>query len=178
MLFEQTTHVVGVFATLELAGQELDRLVVEGFPLKNLFLVANNLSERQQNGAIRSGINLVDQVQTGAISGTAQGLTKGLVAGNFLGGVAGGLLGLGILALPGVGQIALTSAVIFTLMSSGVGIAAGGMIGALLGLGLTEKQVKQCHKQLSQGKFLLIVSGTEREIQLAERLLNSQSIHY
>jgi len=173
MIFTQTTRIVGVFSSLEQAGQALDRLVLQGLPLKNLFLVGNNLAEWQANGTAIPGVNLVDQSQAGSITGTAQGLTKGLVAGNLLGAASGVLLGLGMLALPGVGQIALTSAIAFTVISGSVGIAAGGMIGALIGLGLTEQQVKQSQELLAQGKFLLIINGTERQIQSAEKMLSA-----
>jgi hypothetical protein len=176
MLFDHAIRTVGVFSSLGAAGQALDRLVLEGFPLKSVFLVGNDLGDCQANSKAIRGVQLVDQKQVGTISGTTQGLTKGLVAGNILGGATGVLLGLGILALPGVGQIALTSAIVFTLLSGGICTAAGGVIGALVGLGLTENQVKQCSEQLSQGNYLLIVNGTEQEIHLAERILNPQSI--
>lgn len=50
----------------------------------------------------------------GAITGTVTGLKKGLVLGNLIGGSSGLLLGLGLLALPGVGQVVLSSAIAFT----------------------------------------------------------------
>ena len=50
----------------------------------------------------------------GAITGTVTGLKKGLVLGNLIGGSSGLLLGLGLLALPGVGQVILFSAIAFT----------------------------------------------------------------
>lgn len=180
VIFGQATRIVSVFPTLETAAAALDRLIFQGFPLKNLFLIGNHLAEWEPNGtAITSSVlRVFDEAQVGVVSGTAQGLIKGLVAGNLLGSVTGVALGLGILALPGIGQIAFTSAIIFTLISGGVGVAAGGVIGAFIGLGLTEQQAKQCNDQLIQGKYLLIVNGTEQEIAIAEQLLKTQLIQH
>ena len=172
----QHSRIVGAFFDVEMAGRGLDRLVLAGFPLAKVFLLGNDLADWQDNGKAVEGVQVIDQTQVGAIVGTALGLTKGLVAGNIVGGATGIVLGLGILALPGLGQIALTSAAIFILLSGGVCTAAGGVIGSLTGLGLTEKQVKDYREQLADGKHLLVVNGTEQEIQCAERILSTQKI--
>ncbi len=175
-VLSQRSRVVGTFLSVETAGKGLDRLVLAGFPLTKIFLLGKDVATWEKNGKAIQGVQVIDQMQPGAIAGTALGLTKGLVVGNFLGGATGILLGLGILALPGVGQMALTSAAIFTLLSGGVCIAAGGVIGSLVGLGLTEKQVKAYREQLADGYYLLIVTGTEREIQCAEGILSAERI--
>ena len=177
-VLSQQSRIVGTFLGSEAASKGLDRLVLAGFPLANVFLLGHDLAEWQENGKVVRGVQVIDQEQAGAIVGTDLGLTKGLVAGNLLGGATGIVLGLGILALPGVGQIALTSAAVFTLLSGGVCTAAGGVIGSLVGLGLTEKQVKHYRTQLADGKYLLVVNGTESEIQCAERILSAQKIFY
>ncbi len=179
MFLNQTSRVVGTFPTIETAGKGLDQLVLAGFPLANVFLVGKNLADCHQNGKnIQGGVQLVDYAQAGAIAGTALGLTKGLVAGNLAGGITGILLGLGMMTLPGAGQIAFTSAVVFTLISGGVCTAAGGVIGALIGLGLTENQAREFSNQVKQGNYLLVVTGTVQEIESAERILSAQRIHH
>jgi len=176
MFLNRGSRIIGTFSSIEAAGQGLDRLVFAGFPLARVFLIGNDLTTWQANGKALQGIQLVDQAQAGAIRGTGWGLAKGLVAGNLAGGATGILLGLGILALPGVGHIALTSAIGFTMLSGGICTAAGGLIGGLIGLGLTENQVNDYNQQLSNGNYLLVVNGTRREIQVAERILGAQSL--
>lgn len=171
-MLNQNSRLVGTYPNIKSAGEGLDQLVLAGFPLAKVFLVGKNLTNCVDNGTVK-GVQLVEP---GAITGTALGLTKGLLVGNILGGATGVLLGLGILALPGIGQIALTSAAVFTLISGGICTAAGGVIGALVGLGLTETSVKNYSKQLAKGNYLLIVSGTEREIQAADRILSARTI--
>jgi hypothetical protein len=171
MIFNQNNRAIAAFPSLEAAGQEFDRLILSGFPLENLFLMGQNLSTCVQNSKtvqMKSGVG-----HPGTLTGTALGLAKGLMAGNIAGGITGVLLSLGILALPGIGQIALTSAAILTLFSGGMGVAAGGMIGALVGLGITEKQAERYSQKVSQGHYLLIISGTEQEFACAKRILGT-----
>lgn len=167
---------VGRFPNAEAAAKGLDQLILAGFPVAHIFLLGKDLLGWQANGkAIREN-QLIDEAPAEAIAGTNLGLTKGLVAGNLLGGATGILLGLGVLALPGIGQIALTSAAIFVLLNGGIFTVAGGLIGSLIGLGLTEQQINDYREQIAQGNYLLLVTGTEREIQCAERIIRGQRI--
>lgn len=171
MIFNRHSYAIATFPSLDVAGQVFDRLILSGFPLKNAFLVGQNLSAVAQN---RNAVQMTQRIEhPGAVTGTALGLTKGFMAGNIAGGITGTLLGLGLLALPGIGQIAIASAAILTLISGGMGIAAGGMIGALVGLGITEKQAKLYSQKVSQGHYLLMVSGTEQEIACAKSILGT-----
>ncbi|MGA7934164.1 MAG: hypothetical protein WCA35_11505 [Kovacikia sp.] len=175
-MFNQSSRAIATFSRLEEAGQALDQLVISGFPLARVFLVGQDLSACEQNGKAVQLVQIGNSTHPGTMFGTALGLTKGIIFGNIIGGTTGLLLGLGILALPGIGQIALSSAVIFTLMSGGVCTAAGGVIGALVGLGLSEKLARDYSEQISQGNYLLIVNSTKREIACAERILSAQRI--
>jgi hypothetical protein len=177
-IFKQRSCVVATFASLDSAGQGLDQLVLAGFPVAKFFLLGKDLSACERNGIVIHGFHTDDATVPNAITGIAQGLTKGLIAGNAIGGGMGVLLGLGILTLPGVGQIAWAGAIAFMLLSGGIGMAAGGAIGALVGLELTERQAKFYSEQLSQGNYLLIVRGTEQEIQCAERILKAERIYH
>ena len=171
----QHRQVLGVFSNRELAAKSFDRLILSGFPVAKVFWVGREdlltSDGEDQNAAYQRKLNA--QMQVGAITGTATGLKKGLVMGNILGGTTGLLLGLGMLALPGVGQVVLSSAIVFTLLSGGVCTAAGGIIGALIGLGLTAEQVKKCSHQVSEGCILLVVDGTDKEIAHAQKILES-----
>jgi hypothetical protein len=94
-----------------------------------------------------------------------------MIIGNFVGGATGLLLGAGLIALPGVGQLMLSYAIAFMLLSGGICTAAGGLTGALIGLGVTSEQAKVYSQQVLEGSFLLIVEGTTAEIDLARHLL-------
>jgi hypothetical protein len=175
MLANNHRRAISIFSTREMAGQAIDRLMFSGFPLAQVFLVGKDeITTESQNGSQQQEMS--PSASADAVTGTATGMQKGLVLGNLLGGVTGLVLGMGILALPGVGQIALSSAIAFTLLSGGICTAAGGVIGALIGLGLTSDEAKEYSKQIAQGNFLVIIEGTDKEILLAQRMLNFQRL--
>jgi len=163
MILNQKRDVIGVYPSSDTAAIAFDHLILAGFSLNKVFLVGQDGTQRPQP-------------HIGEITGTATGFKKGLFLGNVLGGTTGLLLGLGILALPGVGQIALMNAIAFTLLSGGVCTAAGGIIGVLIGLGLTSTQATEYAQRVSLGQFLLIMEGTQEEIFRAQQLLRHQKI--
>jgi hypothetical protein len=155
---------IATFSTREAAWQALDRLVLSGFPLAQVFLL--------DRGSKSSDSSAFTPVPFSTITGTATGLKKGMVLGNLVGGTSGLLLGAGLLALPGVGQIVLSSAIAFMLLSGGVCTAAGGLMGASIGLGLTSAQAKAHSQQVAEGNLLLIIEGTSGDIERARHLLD------
>ncbi|MEG4345519.1 hypothetical protein QUB70_19915 [Microcoleus sp. A003_D6] len=163
-ILTQQRQVLGTFPNREAAGEALDCLVFSGFPLAQVFLLGQGSQERENS------LNLPSN-SFGAIAGTATGLKKGMFLGNLLGGATGLILGAGLLALPGVGQVMLSGAIGFTLLSGGICTAAGGLMGALIGLGLTSEQAKAYQQQISRGSVLLIVEGSGQEVDRAKYLL-------
>jgi hypothetical protein len=159
---------IATFSTREDAGQALDRLIFSGFPLAQVFLLDGGLE--------RPNASDLPLIPIGAVTGTATGLKKGMVWGNLVGGTSGLLLGAGLIALPGVGQLMLSSAIAFVLLSGGICTAAGGLTGALIGLGLTSEQAKNHSQQVAEGRLLLIVEGTAQDIERARYLLNTAAV--
>ncbi|MGV0024959.1 hypothetical protein [Phormidesmis priestleyi] len=170
-VLNQRRQVIGMFSNRETAGQALDQLVLSGFPIAQAFLIGQdqNISEHTPSSTLPAST-------IGAITGTATGLKKGFVLGNLVGGASGVLLGAGLLALPGVGQVVLSSAIAFTLLSGGICTAAGGVMGGLIGLGLTSEQAKKYHQQVANGNILLMVEGTAQEIDRAQQLLKKSVV--
>jgi len=90
-----------------------------------------------------------------------------VVTGGAVGGLTGLLVGLGALAIPGIGPVMLAGATATALASSfwrGDCAAAGGLLGALVGLGIPEERARVYNSRLSQGDYLVIVDGTDDEI--------------
>jgi hypothetical protein len=164
-ILSQRRQVLATFSTREVAGQALDHLVLSGFPIAQVFLLGHDWGENHPDSAH------LPPNSYGTVTGTATGLKKGVLLGNLMGGTTGLLLGAGLIALPGVGQLMLSSAIVFVLLSGGVCTAAGGLVGALIGLELTSEQAKEYSEQVSNGSFLLVVEGTDQEIGRARHLL-------
>lgn len=114
-----------------------------------------------------------NEVDTGAGTGAS--------TGTVLGGVVGFLIGVGTLAIPGIGPVLAAgeaiSAVGSTLAGAGIGAATGGIIGALVGLGIPEEKAKVYNDRVEAGDYLLIVSGKDEEsLHKVESILNDHSV--
>jgi hypothetical protein len=170
-ILNQHRQVVGIFSSREAAGVALDRIVLSGFPIAQVFLLGQGGSDSLETSSTAE----LSSANFGNITGTATGLKKGMVLGNLLGGTTGLLLGAGLIALPGVGQLMLSSAIAFMILSGGICTAAGGLAGALIGLGVTSEQAKAYSQKVSEGSFLIVVEGTTAEIKRARHLLKENS---
>jgi hypothetical protein len=172
-ILNQHRQVVGIFSSRETAGIALDQIVLSGFPLAQVFLLGQDRNDSPETFSTFSAT--VSSAKFGKITGTATGLKKGMALGNLVGGTSGLLLGVGLIALPGVGQLMLSSAIAFIILSGGICTAAGGLAGALIGLGVTSEQAKAYSQKVSEGSFLLVVKGTTAEIKRAQHLLRENS---
>jgi len=99
----------------------------------------------------------------------ASGAATGAVAGGVLGGVAGLLVGIGALAIPGIGPVVaggmLASAFGLgggtAVAGAGIGAAAGGLLGALTGLGFSDDEAKYYDEGVRGGRTLVTVHDDE-----------------
>ncbi|GAB2564325.1 hypothetical protein ISP15_14545 [Dyella jejuensis] len=96
-----------------------------------------------------------------------EGATTGGVAGLGVGAALGWLAGIGALAIPGVGPLIAAGPIMAALGGAAVGTAAGGVIGALVGLGIPEIEAKRYDDKVRGGNILLSVhtdDSKERDI--------------
>ena len=84
-----------------------------------------------------------------------EGATTGGVTGGVLGGALGWLVGIGALAIPGVGPFIAAGPIIAALSGAAVGGAVGGLTGALIGLGIPEYEAKRYEGKLRSGNILI-----------------------
>jgi hypothetical protein len=101
------------------------------------------------------------------------GATVGLGSGAAVGGTLGWLIGIGALAIPGIGPVIAAGPIVAALAGIGVGGALGGFAGCLIGVGISEDQVKKYHERLSKGGILVAVRcETSREVRRAKDILH------
>src|SRR5919106_6408377 len=86
-----------------------------------------------------------------------EGTATGAGTGGVLGGVLGWLVGIGSLAIPGVGPFIAAGPIMAALGGAAVGATVGGLPGALVGLGIPEYEAKQYEGKLRQGNILISV---------------------
>jgi hypothetical protein len=86
-----------------------------------------------------------------------EGATTGAGTGLILGGALGWLMGIGALAVPGVGPFIAAGPLMTALAGAGVGGTVGGIAGALIGMGIPEYEAKRYEGQVKNGGILLSV---------------------
>jgi hypothetical protein len=104
--------------------------------------------------------------------------------GSFFGGLFGILTGVGLLFIPGVGPVIVAGHITGVLAGwiegtivGGVGAAvAGGLVGALVGLGIPKEKALKYETEIKAGKFIVIVSGTDEEIDRAQQVLKNAEL--
>lgn len=155
------TAVYGIYASLEKAESAVDHLLTSGFSGSDVsVLVADSESTRE----------FAHRKATKAPEGTATGAT----AGGVLGGTLGLLVGIGALAIPGLGPLIAAGPIMATLAGVGAGGALGGLVGALVGAGIPEYEAKRYEGHVKNGGVLLSVHcDTSEEIKRAKDFLKA-----
>ena len=86
-----------------------------------------------------------------------EGAVAGASTGALIGGALGWLVGIGALAIPGVGPFIAAGPIMAALAGAGVGGAVGGIVGALVGMGIPEYEAKRYEGRIRGGGILLSV---------------------
>lgn len=92
-----------------------------------------------------------------------EGATTGAGTGVVLGGAMGWLLGIGAIAIPGLGPFIAAGPIMAALAGAGVGGAVGGIAGALIGMGIPEYEAKRYEGRVKDGGILLSVHSDNSE---------------
>lgn len=94
-----------------------------------------------------------------------EGAAAGAGTGGVLGGTLGWLVGIGALAIPGLGPFIAAGPIMAALSGAAAGAALGGLTGALIGLGIPEYEAKRYEGKVKDGNLLISVhteDSTER----------------
>lgn len=169
----ETSHyrrAVGVFRRQEDLEDAIRALKNAGIDMQRVSLIARNIDD------VEGAKEITEQHGNEAKEGAA----AGAVTGTVLGGLTGFLIGVGLLAIPGVGPLLAAgveiSALGSTLAGAGIGAAAGGIIGALVGMGIPEEKAKVYDQRVKAGDYLLMVSGTEDSLRRIESIMRDRHV--
>ncbi|MGA8621103.1 MAG: DUF3341 domain-containing protein [Candidatus Sulfotelmatobacter sp.] len=86
-----------------------------------------------------------------------EGAAVGAGSGAAVGGALGWLVGVGALAIPGIGPVIAAGPLVAVLAGIGIGGALGGFAGSLVGLGMSEYEAKHYEGRLLKGGILVAV---------------------
>jgi hypothetical protein len=92
-----------------------------------------------------------------------EGAATGAVSGGVLGGALGWLVGIGALAIPGVGPFIAAGPIMAALSGAAVGGTVGGITGALVGMGIPEYEAKRYEGKIKEGNVLISVHSDNRD---------------
>ena len=165
---EQQQRAVGTFLTRKDAEVALIELRDAGFDMNKVSAIAKNPQNKGELADVE-------------VESSSQRAKGGAETGAVMGATTGGMLGfigsLSVLAIPGVG-VATEVAVLLgnALLGSGIGAASGGLVGALIGWGIPEKQAAYYSDLLSQGSYVVLVEGTQAEVSGAAAILLNRRI--
>jgi hypothetical protein len=151
--------VFGIYATAGTAEAAVDHLLSKGFTNSAIsVLLPDDDSTRA----------FAHEKNTKAPEGTA----TGVATGGIIGGTLGLLIGLGALAIPGVGPLIAAGPIIGALTGVGAGGVVGGIVGALVGMGIPEYEAKRYEGAVKGGGTLLSVHcDTNEQIAVAKQAL-------
>lgn len=155
--------VVGVFRTREKAKDAIDSLKDAGFSSQDIGILMQDKGETQ-GMAQETGTN----VGTGAATGA--------IGGGILGGLAGWLVGVGALAIPGVGPFIAAGAIGTALAGAAIGVGVGAIAGALIGMGVPEEEAKWYEGEVRGGGTLVTVRSDTRHDE-AHRILKDHGAY-
>src|SRR6187399_598319 len=165
----KNTSVFGILRSREQAERVVDALRLGGFRAEDIsVLLPENIGNKE----------LGTEKATKSPEGAAAGGATGAIAG----GVLGWLVGIGALAIPGIGPFIAAGPIMAALAGAAVGAAAGGLTGALVGLGIPEYEAKQYEGKILKGNILISVpTENSDEIERAKEIFKregAQDISY
>jgi hypothetical protein len=140
----KNTAVYGIYVDEDQASEAVNALRASGFRNTDIsVLLPDN----------RGTKDFAHEKNTKAPEGTAAGMSSGMAVG----GALGWLVGIGALAIPGLGPMIAAGPIVAALAGAGAGGAVGGLIGALIGMGIPEYEAKRYEGRVRSGGVLMSV---------------------
>ena len=107
-----------------------------------------------------------------------EGATAGAGTGLIIGGALGWLIGIGALAIPGLGPFIAAGPIMAALAGAGVGGTVGGVTGALVGIGIPEYEAKLYEGHIRSGGILLSVHASDSDaVKRAKQIMSATQAH-
>jgi hypothetical protein len=118
----------------------------------------------------RTAKDLAHEINTKA----PEGIAAGAGTGAAVGGVLGWLVGVGALAIPGIGPLVAAGPIVAALAGAGAVGATGGLVGGLIGAGFPEVEAKRYAGRIREGGYLISVHCDDKQwAKRAEEILEA-----
>jgi len=169
--------VVGLYDHVSQARAAIQDLVDAGFKRDNISFTANASAAEygeyfDEEGRYRERTETTtteyhdDEMTAGEGAGAGAGI------GAAIGGLGGLLMGLGLLAVPGVGPALAAGPIVSALVGAGIGGAAGALMGALVNSGVPEEEAGHYSEGVRRGGSLVMLTVEDDRVNEVERIMN------
>jgi len=126
--------------------------------LDNALLSLNDQGFRNEDVSVLMPENLGNkELATVKATKAPEGTTAGVASGAVVGGALGWLVGIGALAIPGVGPFIAAGPIVAALAGIGAGTVVGGLAGGLVGMGIPEYEAKRYEGRIKDGGSLISI---------------------
>ncbi|MEH2321356.1 hypothetical protein [Nostoc sp.] len=163
MTLEKERRTIGVFARCSDAQLALQELKASNFSMHKVSVIAQDAEEQNDIASVE----VKDSTSNTSSEDTA-------------GAITGLLVGLILWVIPGIGRVIIAGAEAIasatTLAGGAINLTAGDLHGVLLGLGIPKEQAQGYSDLVCKGYYLVIVTGVDIEIRLAQRVFNRCNI--
>jgi uncharacterized membrane protein len=152
--------VVAVYGNIGQAEDAIRKLDKGDFPIKQVSIVTQNLESKKE---VHGFVTVGDVAASGAATGA------------WMGGLFGLLVGAAFVWVPGFGPLLVAGPFAAALLGGieGVlaGAAGGGLLGSLVGWGVSKEHILKYEETLKGGNYLVIAHGKPGEVAKAKEIL-------
>lgn len=179
MVSGQHRCAIGTLANGLDAKQVFNELKRAGVPIPHISIVpidSKDIAYKEELGEAEISDSIEDdpQEEMGAMAAT--------IVGSLLGAIGGCLAGLGLLLIPEVGFFVVVGTwgtpLLTTVAGAGIGAASGGLLNAVAGMDTSENRVEVNFEHDSKAEYLVMVEGTDEEVNQAESILDRLNQKY
>jgi hypothetical protein len=179
MMLEQ--RAIGTFTSYQLAENALRELKQTGFLMRQVSLIGKDINRHAESTGVHTNSTIAISDLNAEVNEAGTATQTGAAAGSALGGVTGLLVGLGAIAIPGVGPVMLAgaaaTAIATAVSGTAIGAAAGSLAGGLTGMGFSADRAQTYSDHVSEGRYLVMIEGTAADITRAETVFTNHPIH-
>lgn len=158
--------VIATYRNITEAQKAVTDLVNAGFERDNISLVVSDTEGRYQHLTSQANVTDPNDVSAG----------EGALVGGIEGGIIGMALGLGALAIPGIGPVLAFGPLIGGLIGAGAGAITGGLAASLIDLGIDETDAHTYAEAVRRGYALVTVQAPEGRVDETRSILSRYDV--
>lgn len=155
--------IVTIYDELSRASDAVQDLLSAGFARDSISLVVSDVD--------RGYAAYLEKPESQMNEGLPEDEESGAITGSIVGGLAGLLLGLGVVAIPGIGPVLAAGPLATALLGAGAGTVTGSLVGAIAEWDVPEEEAEYYTERVRQGSTLVSVTTADHQADQAVSIL-------